>query len=282
MSSEESVRKRLPVVFVSHGGGPCFFMEPHEFGRGALAEVGKGSEAMKSLQIISKELDVEHPSAIVIISAHWESQSDQVLITAKDEYSTLLYDYGGFPRHTYEIKYPAPGNSKLSAEILELLQKSGIKGKLDHNRNFDHGVFVPLKVMYEDATIPVVQVSILRSYDPEAHLRIGKALSPLRERNVLIVGSGFATHNFVGPNGARYGEFTDALTALVRNPNAEERWKGFVNWTSLPSARVAHAEEDHLVPLHVVAGAALDDPGRLLYKKVVSDGSFVFANWAFG
>jgi len=281
MTSEvtSNASRRLPVVFVSHGGGPCFFMEPHEFG-GHLAEVAKGSEPMKSLQRIPAQLNVEKPDAIVIISAHWES--DLVRITARDEYPKLLYDYGGFPPHTYKIEYRAPGASRLAGQIFKMFNDKGIPSKLDLDRNWDHGVFVPLKVMYPEADIPIVQVSILRTYDPAAHIAIGKALAPLRDQNVLIVGSGFATHNFAGPNKAKYNEFVDSLTNLCSNPNAEEREKGFINWTSLPSARVAHAQEDHLVPLHCVVGAALDDTGKLLYKKVITDGSFIFANYAFG
>jgi len=264
---------RLPTVFVSHGGGPLFFMD----GKGtAMEAMDMNSEAKHSLERLPKQLGVEKPSAIVVVSAHWEGE--QVLVSGKDEYTKLLYDYGGFPPHTYQLQYRAPAEPRLASKIVQLLQNNGITSKLDAKRDWDHGVFIPLKVMYPNADIPVVEVSILHSYDPTAHISIGKALAPLRDQNIFIIGSGFATHNFASKKEHNI-EFVDAVGKAVALPR-EEREKAFVKWTSLPSARQAHAQEDHLMPLHVVVGAAGDDVGKELFRVVVSPG--VFAHWGFG
>eukprot|EP01112_Ceratiomyxa_fruticulosa_P001993 TRINITY_DN1213_c0_g1_i1.p1 TRINITY_DN1213_c0_g1~~TRINITY_DN1213_c0_g1_i1.p1 ORF type:complete len:320 (-),score=63.87 TRINITY_DN1213_c0_g1_i1:138-1097(-) len=266
---------KLPTVFVSHGGGPCFFMSAEE---SSIPQMARGSEAMKSLQRLPKQLGAEKPTAIVIISGHWES--DKVLIGAKERYTKLYYDYGGFPRHTYEIEYKAPGDPNLAKEIQGLLQSKGIPAELDFNRDWDHGVFVPLKVSYPDADIPIVEMSILRNYDPKTHIEIGKALEPLRERGVLIVGSGFATHNFRPPGLKIQQQFIDAVTETAVGTEGKEREKGFLEWAKLPGARAAHPREDHWIPFLVVVGAALNDKGKLMYREDLDMG-FIFAHWSF-
>jgi len=269
---------RLPVVFVSHGGGPCFFIDALPGDR--LADIARGSDCMKALQALPKQLHAEKPSAIVVVSAHWEG-SHKVLVSGKDQYTKLLYDYGGFPDHTYKLEYLAPAEPQLAMRIVELLASGGIGSELDKNRNWDHGVFIPLKVMYPDADIPVVEVSILSSYDPEVHIAIGKALAPLRDQGVLIVGSGYATHNFRGlPEKSK--QFVTAVSEIVANSTPENREKAFVEWTKIPGAREAHSQEDHLMPLHVVVGASGQDKGTTLFRKDVMGGLMIFANWAFG
>jgi len=243
-----------------------------------LRDIAKGSEAMKSLQRIPKLLK-EKPSAIVIISGHWEGP--KVLISGKDQYTKLYFDYGGFPDFTYKLKYNAPANPQLAQQIVQRLTGSGIDAALDKSRDWDHGVFVPLLVMFPEAEIPVVEVSILQSYDPKAHIAIGKALAPLRDQGVLILGSGFATHTFNAPP-AKQAEFIDHVGQIVENSSPEDREKAFVEWTNIPSARQAHAQEDHFMPMHVVVGAAQQDKGKVLFRGNVMGGRGIFANWGFG
>jgi len=245
-----------------------------------IPQMAKGSEAVKSLERLPKQLNAEKPTAIVIISGHWES--DKVLIGAKERYTQLFYDYGGFPAHTYQIEYKAPGDPNLAKEIQTILQSKGIPAELDFNRDWDHGVFIPLKVSYPNADIPIVEMSILRSYDPKVHIEIGKALSSLRERGVLIVGSGFATHNFRPPALKPLQQFVDAVTQISEGTEGEEREKAFLEWDKLTGARVAHPvrAEDHWVPMLVVVGASLNDKGKLLYREDLEH--LVFAHWGFG
>jgi len=277
-SMVSSNTSRLPVVFVSHGGGPSFFIETRPGDR--FADIGKGSASQKSLERLPKQLGVEKPTAIVVVSAHWESPH-KVLVSGKPEYTKLLYDYGGFPDYTYKLEYKAPADPQLAKRITELLSTKGIPSSLDKERNWDHGVFIPLKVMFPDADIPVVEVSILQSYDPQAHIAIGKALAPLRDEGVLIIGSGYATHNFNG-NAEKNTNFVDAVSDVVANSSPEDREKAFVEWEKLPGARYAHQQEDHLMPLHVIIGAAGQDKGSTIFRKDTLGGLFIFANWAFG
>jgi len=266
---------RLPTAFVSHGGGPSFFID----GKGGpMSEIDMHSEPKKSLERLPKQLGAEKPDAIVIVTAHWEG-GGEVLISGKDEYTKLYYDYGGFPAFTYELQYRAPAHPKLAAQIAKMLTDSNIPAKLDKKRDWDHGVFIPLKVMFPNADIPVVAVSILSSYDPAAHIAVGKALAPLRDQNVLILGSGFATHNFDPKSGVANVPFTTAVTQAIALPQAE-REQAFVNWTKFPMARLAHAQEDHFMPLHVVVGAAGSDSGKALFSSV--NGRMAFVNWGFG
>lgn len=269
---------RLPVAFVSHGGGPSFFMEAPPGDR--FADIAAGSDAMKSLQRLPKQLGAEKPTAIVVVSAHWES-SHKVLVTGRSEYTKLLYDYGGFPAHTYKLEYRAPGEPQLAKRITELLKNKGLQSELDMNRNWDHGVFIPLKVMYPEANIPVVEISILQSYDPKVHIDIGKALAPLRDEGVLIIGSGYATHNFAGV-AAQNRKFVDAMSEVVANQSPENRLKSLEEWDKLPGARDAHRQEDHLMPLHVIAGAGGEDKGQVIYRKDTIGGLMIFAHFGFG
>eukprot|EP00026_Physarum_polycephalum_P012575 Phypoly_transcript_12897.p1 GENE.Phypoly_transcript_12897~~Phypoly_transcript_12897.p1 ORF type:complete len:314 (+),score=50.31 Phypoly_transcript_12897:116-1057(+) len=269
---------RLPVVFVSHGGGPSFFMDARPGDR--FYDISKGSESAKALERLPKELGAEKPNAIVIVTAHWEG-SHKVLVSGKSEYTKLLYDYGGFPDFTYKLEYKAPAQPQLAKRITELLNNKGLSSELDTTRNWDHGVFIPLKVMYPNADIPVVAVSILQSYDPEVHINIGKALAPLRDEGVLIIGSGYATHNFAGVPAANT-KFINAASDIITNATPELREKSFLEWEKLPGARDAHRQEDHLMPLHVVIGAAGQDKGKTMYRKDTLNGLFIFCNWAFG
>jgi aromatic ring-opening dioxygenase catalytic subunit (LigB family) len=212
------------------------------------------------------------PKAILIISAHWEGSVSTVMTA---EHPPLLYDYYGFPPASYEIKWPAPGDPKLAARVEELLGVAGFKTATDSRRGYDHGTFIPLKVAYPDANVPTVQLSILSSLDPEAHLAMGRALAPLRDEDVFILGSGMSFHNLRllgNPRGRAASEAFDAWLQESATLGRVERERRLAQWAQAPEARTAHPREEHLLPLMVVAGAAGDDQGAVGYR-----GSFMGA-----
>ena len=208
----------------------------------------------------------QRPDAIVLISGHWE---EDVVTIQNNPAPPLLFDYYGFPQSTYQLTYGAPGSPALAKRIASLLADHGIASRFDADRGFDHGVFIPLKVALPDADIPIVQISLLKSLDPAAHIAIGAALAPLRNDNVLIAGSGMTYHNMRALSASAAGapapgseEFDDWLMHAVTGASGDDRNASLTNWESAPLARAAHPREEHLLPLHVVVGAAGDDEGR--------------------
>ncbi|MGO9047438.1 MAG: DODA-type extradiol aromatic ring-opening family dioxygenase [Xanthobacteraceae bacterium] len=261
---------RLPTLFIPHGGGPCFFMDwdpPDTWAR--MADY---------LRHVPDEAGASPPKALVVVSGHWE---EPVVTIQNNPAPPLFYDYYGFPPSTYEIKFPAPGAPDVSARVAELLGAAGIAWKYDHERGFDHGVFIPLKVAFPNANIPIVQVSLLASMDAAEHIRIGRALAPLRDEGVLIVGSGMTYHNMRtlmssmrrGANGRAANEgsqhFDEWLDDVLTKKAPDARASALASWDKAPSARDAHPREEHLLPLHVVVGAAGNDPGKRTLKDVV-------------
>jgi aromatic ring-opening dioxygenase catalytic subunit (LigB family) len=214
----------------------------------------------------------------VVISGHWEEKFATI---QNNPSPPLLYDYQGFPPSTYEIQFPAPGAPGVSARVAELLEAAGIACKYDHDRGFDHGVFIPLKVAFPRADVPIVQLSLLASLDPAEHIRLGQALAPLRDEGVLIVGSGMSYHNMRtlmanmrgGANGrlpdSGSQRFDDWLEEILTRATPQMRIAALAAWDKAPAARDAHPREEHLLPLHVVVGAAGNDPGRRTMKDVV-------------
>jgi aromatic ring-opening dioxygenase catalytic subunit (LigB family) len=174
----------------------------------------------------------------------------------------------------------------VAARVIELLDLAGIPNAADPARGFDHGVFAPFFVAYPDADVPIVQLSLQHGYDPGAHLAVGRALAPLRDEGVLIVGSGFSYHNLAefGPNGARASaEFEAWLTAAVVDAPLDERTELLIGWEKAPSARASHPAEDHLIPLMVAVGAAEADDGvRTYYDTEFFGGSLTSASYRFG
>lgn len=255
---------RLPALYIPHGGGPCFFMEwtagpPDTWDRmGAwLRQLGGSIGAA--------------PKAIVVISARWEEE--QFTVTG-NAHPPLLYDYYGFPEHTYRIQYPAPGSPALAKRIGDLLSGAGIRAQIDPERGFDHGVFIPFKLIYPLAELPVVQLSLKAGLDPEAHIEAGRALEPLRREGVLIVGSGMSYHNlnsFFRSRGpiAASDQFDAWLTQAACAPEADERNDALRRWAQAPGARASHPREEHLLPMMVAAGAAGADAGTKIFSDRV-------------
>jgi len=203
------------------------------------------------------------------VSAHW--LQPQVMVTSA-AHPELIYDYHGFPPHTYELTYPAPGAPDLAARMVGMFQAAGIESGADDKRGFDHGMFIPLKLMFPNADIPVVQLSLHHSLDPVQHLNAGRALQSLRDEDVLIIGSGMSFHHMRAYGNPQYApisdEFDNWLTQAVQ-ADPQQRDQLLAQWTQAPRARDCHPPraEEHLIPLMMVAGAAGESFGR----KVFSD-----------
>jgi aromatic ring-opening dioxygenase catalytic subunit (LigB family) len=227
---------------------------------------GNWTPLYESLQAIPGEVG-QTPEAILIITAHWEAPRFTVQTGTAPP---MIYDYGGFPDFTYELQYPAPGSPQVAEVAAGLLQQAGFEVGRDPDRGFDHGTFVPLAVMYPDADVPVVQMSLRADLDPQAHYDAGRALRPLRERNVLIVASGVPTfHNFnpSEPPSAPAAAFDSWLTEAVVDHTGNDRLERLLGWEDAPAARICHGREEHLIPLFVAAGAAEDDQGFRQYHQ---------------
>jgi 4,5-DOPA dioxygenase extradiol len=243
---------KQPTLFIPHGGGPCFFMNPD----GPPDAMWQPMEAY--LKTIIADLP-ERPTAILIVSGHWEEPVFTVHIGKRP---ALLYDYSGFPQHTYHLRFDAPGAPDLAREAAALLNKAGFPTAENDTRGWDHGIFIPLKVAMPDADIPVAQLSLRADLNPAAHIAAGRALAPLRDEGVLIIGSGMSFHNMHvrGPAATEPSEIWDAaLTSAVTDPDPDKRAAGVGAWASLPNGPFAHPREEHLLPLMVALGAGGDD-----------------------
>ncbi|HVU49640.1 MAG TPA: class III extradiol ring-cleavage dioxygenase [Polyangia bacterium] len=253
---------RMPVVFLPHGGGPWPFVD---LPIGSRAELDALAGYLRSIAAVPPA----PPVALLVVSAHWEA-ADPTVMTS--EHPPLLYDYHGFPPAAYEITWPAPGDPALAARVRALLEAAGFRTGADAERGFDHGTFVPLKLAYPDAGVPVVQLSLKRGLDPAEHLAMGRALAPLRDQGVFIVGSGMTYHDLrnFGPSAGPVSEAFDAwLCETVALP-APERDRRLAAWSTAPAARRAHPREEHLLPLMVVAGAAGADVGSTPYHGTIA------------
>ncbi len=249
---------RMPTMFIPHGGGPCFFMDwdpPDTWDR-----------QRAFLEALPATLPAP-PRALLVISGHWEEPEFTV---QKNPSPGLLFDYGGFPPHTYELTWPAPGDPALADRAQGLLRDAGLGCGPDTARGFDHGVFVPLKVAFPAADVPCVQLSLRADLDVRAHLAAGRALAPLRDEGVLILGSGNSYHNMQvlmrslrggGPAVVAGREFDRWLSEVVADPDPARRNARLAGWAEAPGGRDAHPREEHLAPLFVAAGAAEGDRG---------------------
>jgi aromatic ring-opening dioxygenase catalytic subunit (LigB family) len=261
----------LPTLFIPHGAGPCFFMA---WTRGPADTWDKTAAWLKGLV---DELP-ERPKAILVVSGHWEAP---VFTVGSAENPPLLFDYYGFPEETYRLRFDAPGSPALAQRVRELLGGAGFPTAEDPARGYDHGVFVPLKLVTPEADIPVVQLSLRADLDPQAHLAAGRALAPLRDEGVLIVGSGMSWHNMRGFSPA-FTAKSKAFDAWLEQAMADpaRRDEAIRRWDQAPFAREAHPREEHLAPLFVAAGAAEGEPGRLAFRDVAMD--VAISGYAFG
>ena len=262
---------RLPTYFISHGGGPWPW----------LPDMRKGMATLEaSLAAMPSELP-EKPKAILMISGHWE-QDDFAVMGATNP--PMVYDYGGFPAFTYQIKYSAPGAPVIAARVVELLKVAGLPTHLNTTQGFDHGVFAPMQIIYPEANVPLFQVAIRHDYNPAAHIALGRALAPLRDEGDLIVGSGLSYHNMrgFGPQGKLPSAEFDAWLygALMAAPAKREEM--LLNWEKAPSARACHPQEDHLIPMMAAVGAAGNEKATRVYYDQAVFGNITASSYRFG
>jgi len=243
------MKHKCRALFLSHGGGPMPLL---------------GDDSHQEMVQCLKEVaaSIEKPSAIIIISAHWE---EAVATMTSGHKPSLIYDYYGFPKAAYSIQYPCLGEPLLAHQIHSLFQNAHVSSKLDEQRGFDHGMYVPLKIMYPNADIPCVQLSLLNNLDPSAHIKLGQILQYLDHENLLVIGSGFSFHNmkvFFTPetpeSKAMNESFEHWLLTNCSNSDMSEqqRTQRLIHWMDAPSARFCHPREEHLLPLHVCYGFA--------------------------
>lgn len=243
-----------PVLYIPHGGGPLPLLgDPDHQG------------LVTFLQQVIHQFEIPH--AIVVISAHWEADIASVTGSKKP---SLIYDYSGFPELAYKIQYPASGEPELACKILSFLQAAGINGRIDQNRGFDHGLFIPLKLMYPAANIPCLQLSLLKNLDPAQHIALGKSLYELRKHNVLVIGSGMSFHNLSAlfshdsTNLLASQQFDNWLveTCTSAELSIAEKENRLTNWIDAPGARYSHPREEHLLPLHVCFGMTCNESSK--------------------
>jgi aromatic ring-opening dioxygenase catalytic subunit (LigB family) len=258
-----STHTRLPAIYLPHGGGPWPWMDL----RFLITDREKQSLTEYLAGLVAGL--PRRPRAMVVVSAHWEAPVPTVM---SNPHPPILYDYYGFPPETYRIPWPAPGEPALAARVRSLLEGAGFATAEDAERGFDHGTFVPLKLAFPDADVPTVQLSLLAGLDPARHLAIGRALAPLRDEDVLLVGSGMSFHDLRAMTGglpldaraSRSQPFDTWLQeTVVADPAARDA--ALTRWQAAPAARVAHPREEHLLPLMVMAGAAAGDRGRVAF-----------------
>jgi aromatic ring-opening dioxygenase catalytic subunit (LigB family) len=266
---------RFPTFYLSHGGGPWPYMK--EEARRPYARLEE------SLRELPRQLP-QKPEAILIVSGHWAERGFAVMSGAAPP---MVYDYGGFPEELYHIRYPAAGAPRLAQRAHSLIQQARLPARLDAERGFDHGAYSILAVTHPQADVPVFQVSLRDDYDPEAHLRLGRALAPLRDEGVLIIGSGSSYHNlrrFFGPGARREDsvEFDAWLRQTLLESSPGRRSQRLREWERAPAAREAHPREDHLLPLHVIVGAAEEEPARMVYRQEDFLGTITLSSYRFG
>lgn len=252
-----------PSLFIPHGGGPCFFMPDPQ---------GTWTRMDAYLRGIAASLP-EAPRAILVVSGHWEEPA--FAFTVASAHPGLIFDYYGFPPETYRLTWPAPGAPWLAQRGVDLLTAAGLPAAIDGERGFDHGVFVPLKVMFPVAEVPVVQMALHASLDPALHLAAGAALAPLREQGVLILGSGMSFHNLRAMGDPRVAEPSRAFDRWLSDAAAcepQDRALRLARWSEAPWARLCHPREEHLLPLMVAAGASAG-PGTQDYGELVLGGA---------
>jgi aromatic ring-opening dioxygenase catalytic subunit (LigB family) len=249
---------RQPSFFIPHGGGPCFFMDDPQGTWTAMASFLRGLPATLP----------RRPKAIIVVSGHWETEGFAFTGAPRPP---LVYDYYGFPPQTYALRYDVPGAPDLARRAADLLRAAGIAGQVDEERGLDHGVFIPMKVAFPEADIPMIEMSVERGFDPALHIAAGRALSALRDKDVLILGSGMSFHNmraYGDPRAAEPSQVFDQWLVQAAGQPAAERAERLAGWATAPNARFAHPREEHLLPLMVAAGAS-KAAGECVYQELV-------------
>lgn len=251
MAAENAEARKGKVIYFSHGGGPLPIL---------------GDNSHKAMIEFMERLpsSIDKPDAIIVISAHWEENIPTVLGSSNP---AMLYDYYGFPEEAYQIDYPAPGHPELASRMVHILKEKGIESRIDTERGFDHGLFIPLKLMYPKADIPAIQMSLIKGLDPAVHIEVGNALKELLDENVLIIGSGFSFHNMGAFSWDGYhipdqsnDLFQDWLVeTCTASLSYEERKQRLIHWIEAPAARYCHPREEHLLPLHVCVGLSAEN-----------------------
>ncbi|MEZ5311943.1 MAG: class III extradiol ring-cleavage dioxygenase [Microthrixaceae bacterium] len=269
----DTPKNSLPTYFISHGGGPWPWIKDQM--------PGDWSKLEESLRRIPLELGAT-PRALLVVSGHWEESEFTVQTNPKPP---MLYDYGGFPEFTYHIEYPAPGSPEVAQRVVELLSAADIAVATDDSRGFDHGVFAPMFVSYPEANVPIVGLSMKRGLDPAEHLAVGRALAPLRDEGVVIIGSGLSYHNLsdFGPNAlAASAAFDQWLGEVSTAMIGHTRSAHLVEWEAAPKARQCHPREDHLIPLMVAVGAAESERSERIYFEKGFMGNVTTSSYRFG
>lgn len=259
---------RMPSLYLPHGGGPSFFMSgPRKQRYQATEDFLRGVHTLLAAP----------PRAILLVSAHWETEVPAFTGGARPG---LIYDYSGFPPETYQLRYDAPGAPPLAQRACTLLAEAGHAARVDPERGWDHGVFIPLKVMFPEADIPVVAMSLQRGLEPGLHCDFGRALRPLRDEGVLVIGAGMSYHNLMDfeTHAADSFAFHDWLDEALAGGHDQRRARLSL-WHEAPGGRASHPREEHLLPLMVASGAGSESGARRLWRGSV--GPTCLGAWAF-
>lgn len=264
----------MPTYFLSHGGGPWPWIKD--------LRPGAYDQLERSLHEVRSEVG-EPPRAVLMVSGHWEAERFLLSSAARPP---MVYDYSGFPEHTYRIRYEAPGDPALAEKVFAMLDRGGVPTGLDPQRGYDHGTFSLMHTLYPEGEIPVVQLALKADFDPAEHIRVGALLAPLRDQGVLIIGSGFSYHDVRGIMSGR-GKLASAtfdgwLGNTLVHASPDDRKRRLIDWSSAPAARVAHPREDHLLPLMVAVGAAGQDAGARVYHETAFMGAITASSYRFG
>ncbi|KAK7208348.1 aromatic ring-opening dioxygenase LigB subunit [Myxozyma melibiosi] len=280
LPDNSAAQNRTPVYFFSHGG-PTFMYSDKDSDGGDLG-------AFNTLRKIGKEIvEKVKPKAVVVFSAHWQSSKDTIEVNSA-EITDLIYDFYGFPSYMYKEEYPNVGSQSVAQKVINQLQASGIKAKAV-NRGLDHGVWVPFKVAFPPETnplkVPVIQVSLFKTEDPNQHVALGKALAPLRDENILIIGSGMTVHNlremgYYWGSVAPYAKKFDTMVENAVEYTGEQRENALAGLIKTSEANKAHPTKEHLLPIYIAAGAAYNEKGTLLYTSQTS--SLAWGEYRFG
>lgn len=254
-----------PVFFVSHGA-PTFAIEPGLLG--------------PRLKALGKQLS--GVTAVLVVSPHWQARDVRVMTTAVPE---TVHDFGGFPSALYDLQYPAVGHPRYAAEAGRLLADAGFVVGMDDRRGLDHGAWVPMRYLLPGADVPVFQVSMPHALDTASAFRFGRALAPIRESGVMIVGSGSMTHNLYEfrQSGSDAADYASEFTQWIRQAVTSNDIERLVNYRQLaPHAQRAHPTEEHFLPLLVALGARTNRETTLVMDGGITNGVLSMESYAWG